>query len=382
MNDTAQLDASTATTPTQGDNSGAAPTPVNSGVGAAPQVPPTSAPPAGAEATPGQPPAANAAAADKGENPPASLTNPKAVASTAPDPAAAAKAAASIDPAQNDRDAAGRWGRERQRLLAETERMQSQMMELQQFREETMRKAEQAKLKRWDHQHPDQRKFSDLLSRRERARQQAVRGRGIEMPEGLTPDQQRAIRKQIDDVIAGDFTPEEQAELGEFDQFQRESLHGLTTNMPATIGRIVQPMIRQQFQAMMHEMRLEREVHRDMQDPTLKPLIDRFGDDMAKAMEQGTPYDQALHYTKVYGAYEQALAENARLKQQLEAASGKVSEATVQQELAKGKASITRDVKTPPRNSFLEARKWARENGHDTDSDAFRAKLRQLEGNP
>jgi hypothetical protein len=185
-------------------------------------------------------------------------------------------------------------------------------------------------------------------------------------------------RKSQEDLVTADFNDQERQELAEFDQHQQESLRGLTTNMPGTIGKIVAPMIRQELQAFMQEMKIQREVQRDQSDPALKPLFDRFGDDMARAMSEGVPYDQAVHYTKVYGAYEQALEENARLKQQMGEMSGKVSAAAVQQDLAKGKASITRDVNAPKPTPFKEALKWARENNVDTDSDAFRRKIRDL----
>lgn len=260
------------------------------------------------------------------------------------------------------------------------ERLRAEHVDLQQFREETMRKAEQANLKRWDHQHPETSKFDQLLARREIARAQLTRIRQAPVPAGLTPEQTQQWKASQEDIVTSGFNEQERAELAEFDQFQDQSIRGLTTNMPQTIGRIVAPMIKQGVQQALQEMRIQREVQRDMQDPTLKPLLDRFGDQMEEAMNQGVPYDQAIHYTKVYGAYEAALAENARLKQQMGDLSGKASAAQVQQELAKGKASITRDIVPPKSSPFMEARKWARENGHDTDSDAFRKKLRELGG--
>lgn len=385
MSDTAQLDASTAPSTSQSEAS-APPSSVNNGIGAAPSIP------TGSHAETGAAPASNSSptndaqasspGADKAETPPPSLTNPKSVAPTAQN-ADPQRTAAVADPrVQHERAEANRWGHERQRMVAEIERMRQQTTELQQFREESMRKEQQAKAKRWDQGHPETRKFDDLLSRRERARGQMQRGRGITIPDGLPPDQQRALRTQIDDLIAGDFTDDEQRELADFDKFQQESIRGLTTNMPATIGKIVGPMIRQGVQQFMQEMNLQREVSRDMEDPELKPLLDRFDDDFQQALRSGVPYDQAVHYTKVYGQYEQALARIAQLEQQIGGMNGKVSAATVQQELAKGKASITRDVVAPKTNPFLEARKWARDNGVDTDSDAFRKKVREIEQRP
>lgn len=375
MNDTAQLAPSTATAPSQGDTGAPAEAP-NMGTGAPPTLP-TNAPETSADASSTQPQdTTSAPPADKSEAPPASLTNPKSVASTAQTTAPEA-----IDPAayKRLRDESSQWGRERQRMANEMERIRQQATELQQFREESLRKAQQANLKRWDAQHPDQRKFEDLIARRERAREQLARVRTAAIPEGLPPELHAKWRQSQEELVASDFSDAERQELAEFDRFQQEAIRGLTTNAPATIGKIVQPMIRSAFQEMIQELKMQREVMRDQEDPALKPLFERFGDDMAKAMEQGVPYDQAVHYTKVYGAYEAALAENARLKQQMEAMSGKVSQATVQQELAKGKASITRDVQPPKTSAFLEARKWARENGIDTDSDAFRKKVRELE---
>lgn len=379
MSDTAQLDASTAATPSQGDT-GSQSTPFNNGVGAAPQAPTESTPsPTGAEATPAQPTdaAPPATPADKGEAPPASLTNSKAVASTAPTGAAQPKAV--DDAAMAERREAGRWGYERKKMMEEMERMRAQTVELQQFREETKRREEQAKAKRWQPEHPEQRKFESLVERRDRAVAQRNRALRMQFPDGVPPEHARAIRQQMDEVIAGDFTEQEQAELREFDQHTKEQAYTLATNPKKAILDIALPEMRREIQNAFQTIRMQQDVHRDLHDPALKPLFDRFGDDMAKAMEQGVPYDQAIHYTRVYGEYETALAENARLKQQLESLTGKVSAATVQQDLAKGKAAIVRDINTPKRSAFLEAKKWARENNIDTDSDAFRRKVRELE---
>lgn len=379
MSDTAQLDATTAATPSQGDTGAQQTTPFNNGVGAAPAVPTESGPPSGGEATPAQPTAADhsAAPADKGEAPPASLTNPKAVASTAP--TGAAPKVQADDAAMAERREAGRWGYERKKMMDEMERLRAQTVELQQFREETKRREEQAKAKRWQPEHPEQGKFESLVERRDRARAQRARALQMEFPDGIPPEHARALRKQMDEVIAGDFTEQEQAELREFDQHQKETAYRMATNPQKAVLDIALPAVRKEIQGIFQEMRMQQEVQRDLQDPALKPLFDRFGDDMAKAMESGVPYEQAVHYTRVYGEYETALHENARLKQQLEALTGKVSAATVQQDLAKGKAAIVRDINVPKRSAFLEAKKWARENQIDTDSDAFRRKVRELE---
>lgn len=375
MNDTAQIDASTAAVPSQGNDSAPA-APMNSGNGTPPSLPSANATESGTENSGTTPPAATPPATDT-DAPPASLTTPKSVASTAPNSQAQPPKQLD-DAAMEERREAGRWGRERERMAGELERLRKQSTELQQFREETMRKAQAQNLKRWDHQHPELKKFDGLLERREEARRQLARARTAKMPDGLSPEHAAAWRQSQEDLITSNFSDAERGELAEFDQHQQESLRGLTTNMPATIGKIVTPMIRQELQSFMREMKVQREVQRDQQDPELKPLFDRFGDDMARAMSEGVPYDQAVHYTKVYGAYESALAENARLKQQMDQMSGKVSAATVQQDLAKGKASITRDVNAPKPTPFKVALKWAQENGVDTDSDAFRRKIREL----
>lgn len=302
-----------------------------------------------------------------------SLTNSKPVAPTSQPE--------QIDPAayKRLRDEASEFGRYRKQMAEQLEKTRSQMAELQKFREEQMQKVEQQKLDRWDYRHPEHNKFNNLLERASLIRQQISR---VRAPDSITdPAHREAFEANAKDAILSAISPEEREELERYQTSLQTHQREFYTNPVGALSKHVVPMIRQEIQAMFQEQQQRAEVQRDLEDPALKPLIERFGPEIEKAMAAGTPYDQAIHYTKVYGAYESVAAENARLKQQLQSMGVKVKAADHQHQLDKGKAAITKDVsvRNTAADPYLQAKKWARENGVDTMSAAFHQKHREYE---
>jgi hypothetical protein len=129
-------------------------------------------------------------------------------------------------------------------------------------------------------------------------------------------------------------------------------------------------------------------VSRDMADPELGPVMKEMGNEMQEAIQRLGGTDEAYDFVKqqamVYAhnrkANDSLSQENARLKQQLADAGIRVGAAKAQQDLARGRASITRDVSTrQTRPAYEVASEWASKNGVDKSTAQFHQKLRELE---
>jgi methanogenic corrinoid protein MtbC1 len=149
-------------------------------------------------------------------------------------------------------------------------------------------------------------------------------------------------------------------------------------------------MIRQEMQRAMQQREAVESVNRDFADPELGPVMKEMGNEMNEAIQRlsrgdaDEAYDfvkqQALVYAHNRKMNDGLSQENARLKQQLADAGIRVGAAKAQQDLARGRASITRDVSTrQARPAYEVASEWASKNGVDKSSAQFHQKLRELE---
>jgi hypothetical protein len=125
-------------------------------------------------------------------------------------------------------------------------------------------------------------------------------------------------------------------------------------------------------------------VDQDLNDPIVGPVLKEFQPQMMDVINKlgGTDeaYDFAKHHALVYAQNKAMQEQIASLKRQLGEAGVKAGAAATQQQLAKGKASITRDVVPRHTKSPYEiAAAWASKNGVEKGSPQFFQHLREIE---
>ena len=287
------------------------------------------------------------------------------------------------------RDEKSQWGRQMAETRRQYEETRTQLAKLQQDREKQMRAAEQQKLALHDFRHPDHAtKFQPILAKADIVRQQVARIRQAKAPDGFTPEQAAMWRQSQEDNVLSTLSEEEHNALNQFNEHSQQFDRKWKLNPAQTLNEYVIPMIRQEMQRTMQEQQAAQSVDADLNDPIAGPIIKEMQGEMADAIQRLGGTDEAYEFVKqqavVYAhnkKFSTELAqENARLKQQLEALGIKAGAASAQQALAKGKASITRDV--APRvtkEPYDVAAQWADKNGVSKGTPQFFQKLREIE---
>ena len=313
-----------------------------------------------------------------------SLTPPKSVAPTTQNPEVV-----DAESYKRLRDEKSQWGRQMADTRRQYEETRTQLARLQQDREKQVRAAEQQKLALHDFRHPDHAtKFQPILAKADIIRQQVARIRQAKTPEGLTPEQGAMWRQSQEDNILSSLSEEEHNALNQFNEHSQSFDRKWKLNPASTLNEYVIPMIRQEMQRTMQEQQAAQSVDADLNDPIAGPVIKEMQAEMAEAIQRLGGTDEAYDFVKqqaVTYAYNKKYSaglvqENAQLKQQLEAAGIKAGAASAQQALAKGKASITRDV--APRNTkqpYDIAAQWADKNGVSKGTPQFFQHLREIE---
>jgi hypothetical protein len=272
--------------------------------------------------------------------------------------------------------------------------LEAQRLELTRFQQERERQdqfAKQQKLALHDYRHPDHAsKFIPLQAKADIVRSQLASLAKTQPPEGLTPEQGQQWRQSAEQHLLSTLTEEEQGTLSAFQQHNQTFQRQWATNPDQVLTERVIPMIRQEMQRAMQQREAVESVSRDMADPELGPVMKEMGSEMQEAIQRlsrgdaDEAYDfvkqQAMVYAHNRKMNDGLSQENARLKQQLADAGIRVGAAKAQQDLARGRASITRDVSTrQTRPAYEVASEWASKNGVDKSSAQFHQKLRELE---
>jgi hypothetical protein len=254
--------------------------------------------------------------------------------------------------------------RDLNQIQARERQGQAELEQLRQFRQQQMQQAESAKLRQWSKQHPEHGKFQSLLQRAQTVRQQLAN-----VNPDLPPDQQKALKE----TILSALSPEDQTTLQDYQQESQTFQRDFFIDPRGTI----QPMMREAIQEAFDQFRMHQEasaaVDRDFKQ--MGDALKEHGPELRKLLERNVPYDVAT--------------ENVRLKAQLGALQNRVGEseqvasaAKEQQRLAKGNASITRD---PAPNSKVDvyalAKKEAASKDIRTDDPRFMAILSRIEAN-
>ena len=235
------------------------------------------------------------------------------------------------------------------------QQQQTQMSELAKWKQEQEQRAQKAALKPWSKAHPEHQKFGSVLERAKVVENQLRR-----IPANLPPEQQEAMKQ----AILGALSPEEQQQIGEYrdslQNFQREFF----TDPHGTLLPMVEQLAEKKVQDALQKIEAQQSVQREFSDPTLAPLVQKYGQDLQKALTDGVPYEYSMHMLKMH-------AELESLKGQLKQASGQASQAAEQRRLAKGEAAITRDPRTPQQDPYELAKAEASKRGISTGDRRF-----------
>lgn len=375
MNDAPQTDTSTQDSAPSGVENQAPP------VTATPDSPQTDAADSGAGSQNQQPPATPPHA--EGETT-ESLTPPKSVAPNTQNPADG-------ETLNRLRSEKAHWARQNGEIRRQYEDTRSQLAKFQQEHEKTAQLAAQQKLALHDFRHPDHAsKFQPILAKADAVRRQVARIRQAKAPDGFTPEQTAQWRQSQEDFAMSDLSDDEHTALNQFNEHSQAFDRKWKLNPASTLNEYVIPMIRQEMQRTMHEQQAAQSVDADFNDPISGPIIKEMQGEMAEAIQRLGGTDEAYEFVKKQAVnYAQnnhymkgVVEENARLKQQLEAAGIKAQSASVLQALAKGTASVTRDV--APRNDtppYEIAAKWADKRGIPRGSREFFQHLREVQQN-
>jgi len=356
----------------------------------APSAPVADAAPASAPATAPVESAAPAKAQPRPEGNGRSSPEPKAVVTDRQDQGRAPIPARAPESPEERKirleDQLAQRGREVAAMRSQTEQMQRQMKELQEFRDKQTKLAESQKLKRWDPKHPENTKFADIRRRVQEARRDAAGIKAPPPPEGSTPEQaaawEKAFTSGVRQQIATRVKPEEWDEYAAWEQDQAD----FTARFHADPAGTLRDSIRSEIQAAMQEARrgfqAEQAVEQDMNDPELGPILKEHQGEMAEVLDRlgntDEAYEVTRHMARLY-AQNQALSKRlAEQSQQVGTVEAKAKEVSAQQAAIKRRASsvTTPDLKQPPQRSvWEEVSEWATKHGHSTDSPAFRQQV-------
>lgn len=255
---------------------------------------------------------------------------------------------------------------ERKLLHAKNERQQFQaeMQELREFKRTQAEAAQRQNLKRWSKQHPENGKFRGVL---ERAK--AVDSQLRNIPNTLPPEQQDVMKQ----AILSAMSPEDRQELDQYREEVSQFHHGFFEDPHGTLAPLIQPMIAEALQRERAQMHAHQRVGQDFESPELKPLVQAHAPEIQKALDDGVPYDYAVHMLKMFGELE-------RMQTQMKGLGRDAAMGKEQVRLAQGNAAITRDP-APAKNIdvYALAKKQALERGYSTADPRFLRDLADIE---
>lgn len=244
------------------------------------------------------------------------------------------------------------------------QRMEAQgreMAQLQQWKQEQESRAKAASLKRYNKDHPEHAKFQSTLQRRDMAQKQLA---SLQSRNDLSPEQKTAMAE----IIRGPLTDDDLREVQEYEEYQRNFQREMASDPRAALAPIIRDEARALFQEELRAMRASADVAHDFADPKLKPLVEEHGQELAKAIQDGVPYEYAKHMMTMF-------AELQQLRGQSKVLTGKAALADERTRLAKGEASITRDPRAPAPDPYKLALAEATKKGISPASPAFAAIL-------
>ncbi len=255
-----------------------------------------------------------------------------------------------------------------QRLLNQAKMDREQIMretaDLRAYRQQQEELAKQQNLRPWSKQHPDNIKFQGVLTRAKAVNAQL---------RSIDPSQPPEVQAAAKAAIMSALSPDEQKQLQDYQDTVQQNQLSLLEDPRGFIAPIIQPLVAEAIQQERMRMQADEQVGKDFEDPELKPLIDEHRPEIAKALQDGVPYQYAVHMLKMFGQLE-------KLQNQVNGMSQQAAMGQEQVRLAQGKSSITRDP-APNKSAdvYTLAKKEAERRGFTTADPRFLALLSETE---
>ena len=242
--------------------------------------------------------------------------------------------------------------------------MKSEMEQLRQFKAEQEKKAQEQNIRPWSPRHPLHSKFQGVLSKAQYI-QQSLRN----IDPNLPPEAQQAAKQ----AIMSQMTPEEQGIMQQYQQESQQFQRDFFSDPQQAIAPLVQPLIQQAIQQYVEGVQAKQSVAKDFEDPTLKPLIERYGEEIQTMLNDGLPYDYAMHQTRMY-------AENQALRAELDGLRKRAGQGEAQQRLVRQQATISADPRVSEKpDAYKMARAEAAKLGIAPDHPRFMKILADIE---
>lgn len=232
--------------------------------------------------------------------------------------------------------------------------LQQQQEELNKLRQQQ----EQAQLKPWAKQHPENAQFRGLLERSKAIHRQ------LQAVDQL-PLEQRDAAKQA--IMAG-VTPEEQQHLGQYREAMQSFQNDFFNDPENTLAPIIQRNVQLAMQKLQADMAGEQQVARDFDAPHLKPILQdpKYAGYLNDKLAKGVPYEEAMELLKLRAATD-------LMYQRLNGAKRTAQHAQEQTRLVKGRAEgvVAPDASPAPADPYQLAKKEAAKLGIMPGTAAF-----------
>lgn len=232
-----------------------------------------------------------------------------------------------------------------------------ELEQLRQFRLQQQQQAEQARIPKWSRVHPEYQKFAAV---KEKAR--AVNEQLRNIPPELPPEAREAAQQAIMAIMS----PEDRQLYHEYRQDAARRAEQFHEDPESVMLPVIQHAFNQMFEDRARQWQADQRVAQEFQDPELAPVIQQHGPEMRKALQDGVPYDYAVHMARMFARLEQTTRELSALR-------GQEAQVSERDRLQRGRATTER-TPTPPRrvrDPYAAAKAEALERGIPTDSPQF-----------
>jgi hypothetical protein len=235
---------------------------------------------------------------------------------------------------------------------------QSQQQKLQEELQQLRQQQEQASLKPWSKQHPENAQFRGLLERSKAIHRQ------IQAADKLPPEQ----RQQTLEAIMAGVSPEEQQSLAQYRESMQSFQNDFFASPEETLLPLIQRGVQSAMQQVQEQMQAKQTIDRDFSAPHLQPILKdpQYASYLNDRLARGVPYEDAMEMLKLRAATDM-------MYRKLNGAERQSMHAQEQNRLVKGRAASTiqADPAAAPADPYALARKEAERQGIQPGTAAF-----------
>lgn len=271
---------------------------------------------------------------------------------------------------QNAKQAAPNWeqryGDLRKREAELTRQLQQREAQMQQFRgvdpnavrawQMAQRRAQQENLPVWNPQNPNNARFQQT-----QAKWQAYKAA---MGRAQTPEQREVIKS----TLGAEFAPEEVRAVQEWENHQRQFQERMAADPYGAIATVFDQRIQQAIQSHIQRQQAEQTVGQWFQDKANADVIQRYGQQMMAALQQGNSWNMVRDY---YANQVKLDSVQSRVGD----ASKAETAAKEKERLLQGQAAVTRDPKVDKR---VDPMKVAKQRNIQPGTDEYWDLLHEL----